>query len=194
LGATGFKKIPVNTTKGVRREALVDEDVYADLSRFRWSLTSHGHPVRAIVVDGRQQTIYMRRVVMGIDGSDPSLWVQTKDRNGLDCRRENLVIRKRYDEKWRETNLWRSYGITLDDYNKMLADQGGVCAICLVAPGEKIVRKGSGRVPAVERRLAVDHCHETGQVRGLLCFECNIALGKLHHDQSNLRRAITYLD
>jgi hypothetical protein len=52
------------------------------------------------------------------------------------------------------------YGITLDAYEQMLCEQGGVCAIC----GD-------------EKELVVDHDHETGEVRGLLCRACNLRLG-----------------
>lgn len=78
-------------------------------------------------------------------------------------------------------NLKRLYGITLEEYEAMLLKQGGVCAIC-------------GLTERVEgRALAVDHCHATGAVRGLLCSACNIALGKFEDDTERLRKAITYL-
>lgn len=66
----------------------------------------------------------------------------------------------------RKKTLKRKYGITLDIYNKMLKDQSNVCKIC------KQLCK-SGKV------LAVDHCHWTGQVRGLLCATCNTGLGRI---------------
>lgn len=56
------------------------------------------------------------------------------------------------------------YGITVEIYNQMLADQGGKCKICEALPTEK-------------RMLAVDHCHTTGKVRALLCHTCNNLLG-----------------
>ena len=57
------------------------------------------------------------------------------------------------------------YGITLDDYNKMFEEQKGKCAICNRHQNELI------------RKLSVDHCHRTNKVRGLLCKNCNVALG-----------------
>lgn len=57
------------------------------------------------------------------------------------------------------------YGITPDDYDRMLEQQGWVCAICGSPP------------PPSKRRLHIDHDHETGKVRGLLCTRCNTALG-----------------
>jgi len=73
------------------------------------------------------------------------------------------------------------YGITLDDYNKMFAEQEGKCSIC----GTHVCSTG--------RALAVDHDHETGKVRGLLCANCNTALGKFNDDVELLKKAIDYL-
>jgi hypothetical protein len=73
------------------------------------------------------------------------------------------------------------YGITLDDYANMLESQGGGCAICGAEPGK-------GRV------LDVDHCHDEGHVRGLLCRSCNLCLGRMKDDPSMLRKAADYLE
>ena len=71
-------------------------------------------------------------------------------------------------------------GLTLDDYERLLADQGGVCAIC--------------KRPPKKRRLHVDHDHATGKVRGLLCFTCNrYVLGK-YATSAKLRAAADYLE
>ncbi|WP_373289974.1 endonuclease VII domain-containing protein [Longimycelium tulufanense] len=79
-------------------------------------------------------------------------------------------------------HIQRTYGITLDEYERLYEAQGGACAICQRA-------KGTGR-----RRLAVDHNHRTGEVRGLLCGPCNRGvLGHLHDDPDALQRAIDYL-
>jgi len=63
------------------------------------------------------------------------------------------------------------YGITISDYNKMFIDQGGCCVIC--GKPETIVDSRTGNI----RRLSVDHDHEMGIVRGLLCHACNVCLG-----------------
>lgn len=72
------------------------------------------------------------------------------------------------------------YGITHDDYDKMLQKQGGACAICRKPP--------SGRA-----YLSVDHCHATSKVRGLLCRQCNCALGNVREDLAVLRRLAAYI-
>lgn len=78
--------------------------------------------------------------------------------------------------------LQRLYGITPDDYVTLFRAQEGACAIC-------------HKPETVEgRSLAVDHDHETGEVRGLLCFRCNTALGKFNDDPQLLRAAAAYLE
>lgn len=82
----------------------------------------------------------------------------------------------------RERHLVRKYGVSLADYEEMLLAQGGKCAICGV--GEEAQRYGV---------LHVDHCHRTGNVRGLLCRGCNHLLGVVSDDPAALARAIAYL-
>lgn len=74
----------------------------------------------------------------------------------------------------------QKYGISASDYYEMLDLQNGGCAICKTPP-----RDG--------RRLDIDHCHDTGVIRGLLCNRCNQALGLLSSDVSRLVTAIEYL-
>jgi hypothetical protein len=81
----------------------------------------------------------------------------------------------------RDGIIRRVYGITLAEYNKMFEDQGGRCAIC-------------GSPDEVEgRRLAIDHCHDSGRVRGLLCGKCNRGLGLFYDNKQLLENAISYL-
>jgi hypothetical protein len=79
----------------------------------------------------------------------------------------------------RKSHLKRNFGLTLDDYDRMLEEQGGGCAICGDPPGQTA--------------LHVDHCHETGVVRGLLCFRCNSALGNLRDDPDIITLALVYV-
>jgi len=78
------------------------------------------------------------------------------------------------------------YGITLDDYDQMFADQKGKCAIC----GKAEIRKLNGSVV----RLSVDHDHKTGKVRELLCNHCNAMLGFVNDDTELLKKVIYYLE
>jgi hypothetical protein len=96
---------------------------------------------------------------------------------------------KAYREKNRETLVarerQRKFGITHAEYAELHHKQGGVCAIC--KKPETATRHGK------VKSLAVDHCHATGRIRGLLCADCNTGIGKLKEDKSIFLAAIQYL-
>ena len=102
---------------------------------------------------------------------------------------------REYAREWRLKNpdmaqnneLKRHYGITLEDYRSLLAEQGGGCAICGALPGTT----GSGN--SSKGTLAVDHCHDLGIVRGILCTNCNLGLGSFFDKPELLVAAATYL-
>lgn len=81
----------------------------------------------------------------------------------------------------------RPFGISPEEYDRLSADQGGVCAIC---GKQERWRTGRGKTA----HLAVDHCHATGRVRGLLCRQCNRGLGLLGDTADSIRRALRYLE
>lgn len=87
---------------------------------------------------------------------------------------------------YRERNLRKAFGIGLEEYDQMLEAQGGVCAIC--SQEETTVRQGR------LQSLSVDHCHDTGKIRGLLCNSCNRALGKFKDSIEHLLAAAAYLE
>lgn len=80
----------------------------------------------------------------------------------------------------KDLRLRSNYGITLEEYKRILKQQRGTCAICKFPP--------LGR-----NSLAVDHDHRTGLVRGLLCMRCNRALGKWQDDDDKVRAAAVYV-
>lgn len=88
-----------------------------------------------------------------------------------------------------DANLKAKYGLSIEDYTSMLAEQDGTCAICR-QPESSAARKDTGQV----RRLAVDHDHETGAVRGLLCSSCNSTLGNAKENPKRLRGCADYLE
>ncbi|MGQ5576771.1 endonuclease VII domain-containing protein [Streptomyces sp. ECR3.8] len=94
---------------------------------------------------------------------------------------------ERSNENRRRWNLQNTYGISVAEYNALLREQGGVCAIC--GRDEPNAHGRTGK----QFRLAVDHCHESGAVRGLLCQKCNRAIGLLGDDPVLMRKAIGYL-
>lgn len=97
------------------------------------------------------------------------LWVQ----NDM---KENPIKYKVKD--WNKKGL----NITAEQYLKMYADQGGCCYLC-----------GKSELE-LTYKLSLDHCHETGQIRGLLCMNCNVGLGNFQDNTEILRKAIEYLD
>ncbi|WP_311318340.1 endonuclease VII domain-containing protein [Streptomyces sp. 840.1] len=80
-------------------------------------------------------------------------------------------------ERNRISYFRRTYGLAPAELDALIAAQQGTCCICLTASAEH-----------------VDHCHETGRVRGVLCFSCNAALGQLKDRPDAIRRAAAYVE
>lgn len=89
------------------------------------------------------------------------------------------------DEALTNKYLLRNYKISKQDYKKMLDIQNNLCAICY--------KEGFLMDPSHKVKLVVDHCHSSGKVRGLLCHNCNRALGLLQDDILAVERALMYL-
>lgn len=87
---------------------------------------------------------------------------------------------------YRNADMKRLYGITLTDYHEMYAAQDGVCKLC------HMPESATGRTGKV-LWLAVDHNHETGLVRGLLCRDCNWMVGRIEADVARACAIINYL-
>lgn len=81
----------------------------------------------------------------------------------------------------RKSHLKRKFGLTVEQWDRMLEQQGGGCAIC----------KGQ---PTTSHGFHVDHCHETGKIRGLLCHGCNTTLGAVKESVDTLKAMIEYLE
>lgn len=92
-------------------------------------------------------------------------------------RKNNL---ERHNNARRRSVLRSKYGLTLEEYHALVEKQGSACAIC----------GSSGDA----RALHVDHHHGTGEIRGLLCNNCNRCLGLMRDDVVVLRSAIAYLE
>jgi hypothetical protein len=86
-----------------------------------------------------------------------------------------------------KTRDWRSQGFTAHDYAALFARQGGVCAIC--SRPETVVDSRYGKT----KDLAIDHCHDTGKIRALLCSNCNRGLGLFNDDVALLAKARAYV-
>lgn len=82
----------------------------------------------------------------------------------------------------------RKFGMGPGEYQTLWLEQGGVCAIC-GEPETRVAKAGGATT-----RLAVDHDHVTGEVRGLLCHDCNIGVGMFNDDPAAMAKAIAYLN
>ncbi len=103
---------------------------------------------------------------------------------------------KEHQKKWYEANkekklayskkskLKRKYGISLDEYQQKLENQNYSCKIC----GSKVAQESNP-----DRNFAVDHCHTTGKVRGLLCIKCNTGLGMFKDNSDLIIAAYNYI-
>ena len=91
-----------------------------------------------------------------------------------------------FDDNFSRKYLKKTYNITLEQYRQMFINQDNKCAICN-KDGFKICKDAKSL-------LVVDHCHKTGNVRGLLCHNCNRGLGLFKDSVKNLGAAITYIE
>ncbi len=109
----------------------------------------------------------------------------------INWRLKNRSTYNNYTAQWRAKNperqhkmeIKRRYALSIEQYNQMLIDQNYKCAICSKQHDSSLKRG----------RLYVDHCHNSKEVRGLLCGACNSMIGYANHDQAILLKAISYL-
>lgn len=102
-----------------------------------------------------------------------------RDKNREKVRARRLTPEQKERKKtYRTKARCKKYGLTTDQYEQILEDQANVCAVCT---------KSFGKTPHI------DHDHETGAVRGILCHHCNTALGLLKDSPELLLRAVMYL-
>ena len=111
---------------------------------------------------------------------DKELYQENKE----EINKKNKKYNSEHKERVKDNRLQRLYGITSENYNKMYDEQEGCCYIC------GIYKEKEGNRYNV---LCVDHDHEIGKVRGLLCHRCNKAIGLLEDDEQLLLKAIEYL-
>ena len=125
----------------------------------------------------------------GIDGKERNCKLCRKERRRKKRRSLSKKKKKIYlsnsSERGRRNLLKREYNLTVQDYDKMVEKQKGLCAICLKP--ETASFKGK------TKRLSIDHDHKTEKVRGLLCGRCNNFIGLAKEDIEILLRAMGYL-
>jgi hypothetical protein len=168
---------------------LSDELVCTEWKKDFWSFV-------ADVKNKPSQSTRIQRIDKKQKFSSTNWFWQELDSSGdtADKRARQNERQKAYAKRIRENNknyfkdrdLKRKYGITLDQWQQMHNEQGGLCKIC-GKPETKVDRRQN-----VVRSLSVDHCHITSKVRGLLCSDCNTAIGLLQHNVELLNKAIAY--
>ena len=95
---------------------------------------------------------------------------------------DRKALYKNNKRRFKGYDLKKIYGITIEDYDNLLLKQNNCCAIC--KQHKSIFTKA----------LAVDHCHVSGKIRGLLCTNCNRAIGNLKDSIDNIKNALMYME
>ena len=126
-------------------------------------------------------------------------WAEEQRKKDREGRKKNYhknrdkILKARSDknktnpEKLMATNLRKMYGITISDYDNMLKAQNNLCAICSLP--ETSIHPRTKEI----KKLSVDHNHNSGKVRGLLCTRCNCMIGYARESEILLNKAIEYL-
>lgn len=121
-------------------------------------------------------------------GPDNFQWVKPKyDHLTKEGRKQYLKEHRTANPRlYKDKDLRKNFGITIEEYEEKWQQQNGVCAIC--SQPEKGTRNGK------VRWLNVDHDHFTGEVRGLLCTNCNVAVGMLYEKKDVINKVVDYLE
>lgn len=143
---------------------------------FRVMTNRYGRPQRRTVCVECERTISRTR------SSDIEVSPEAAERIATYKAERLAASREERERKHYHKHLKRKYGMDPETFYEMLAAQGGRCAICR-----------SRHANTQKKRLNVDHCHETGQIRGLLCDGCNNGLGHFKDNIDSILRAVSYL-
>jgi hypothetical protein len=170
-----FKGVRLNRKTGeyTRYMYLRIKDYEIPAARVAWLLTHKEWPVSNVLFSDNDPSN------LKIDNIRLGRFISERLNNG------GKKKHKMTPEAQRHYGLKRYYGIDLAKYQEMLLAQNGVCAICS-KPETSVV---NGKI----KPLAVDHCHNSEKIRGLLCARCNQAIGLLNENPAILSSAIEYL-
>lgn len=113
------------------------------------------------------------------------IWRENNQDRIIKYREEHRNKAREYNRQWAINNkdyyLLKQYGITHEEFKRILISQNNLCAICNKNLNER-------------RWMYLDHCHNTNKVRGILCFNCNTAIGSFRDSIDLLKNAIKYLE
>jgi hypothetical protein len=169
-----------NDSRGYRYVRVCGEEVTT--ARLAWFYMKGEWPdrrIRFVNGDPRDERFENLTLFSGVAGE-----FDHRSREGRQAYQNAYRKLKPHIEKGRA--LRESFGLSLEEYQMMHDAQSGRCAICDSPESE--ARNGKVKM------LAVDHCHKTGKIRGLLCSPCNQGIGKLKEDRNILLKAVEYLD
>lgn len=112
-------------------------------------------------------------------------WRENNQEYIIKYRKEHREEHRRKHREWYRNNkdyyLLKKYGITYEEFSRILISQNGICAIC----SYNLIKRDE---------MFLDHCHNSNKVRGILCFTCNTGLGQFSDSKELLNKAIAYLD
>lgn len=164
--------------RSVWREATGAEHGWSSFDEFMLSVGDRPKAERKLVA--KDETLPI--------GPDNYKWVKPRfDFSTREGRNEYLRVHRAENPLlYKGKHFKKKFGITLADYQAKLEEQKGVCAIC--------AKPESGTRNGIVRWLNVDHNHETKAVRGLLCTNCNVAVGMMCESLDIMRSAISYLE
>jgi hypothetical protein len=176
--ATLFDKMTRNRMRAVWREVTKGDHGWSSFDHF-------------VATVGDRPQVERKLVPLDVSrplGPDNFQWIKpTHDFMTASGRKSYSKQRYASDpDYYRRAELKRKFGITLEQYQAMLEEQNGGCAIC----GQPETAIRMNKVVA----LSVDHNHRTGERRGLLCTACNIGIGSLAESPERLRAAIAYIE
>jgi hypothetical protein len=146
-----------------------------DLSEFRYRKSRDYYLTQCKACESEVSALRQR-------AKRPLLSRETKDRQNANKRawkERNPEAARRKNRAW---HVKSKYGLTIEEHDAFLRVQGGKCAICR-----------DNLAADARYGIAVDHCHSTGRVRGLLCHACNLGLGRFKDNIHALQRAVAYL-
>lgn len=150
------------------RDSKSKDGLFAYCKKCSWEITKNWRLKNKEKVNQNRKIYYQKH--------KKQLFLKRKERDAKNSEIGNLR------RKWNRTYRLKKYGITLNDYQKMLISQSTKCAICGIFITDDTAK--------------IDHCHKTGKIRGLLCNRCNVSLGHLEKsfkDNGLLDKAIAYL-
>lgn len=120
--------------------------------------------------------------------ANPEWWKQVKKQE------YDRLVEKEGLDSINERNKAAKFNLTINEFRKMFEEQKNLCAICLQPETRIFNGRGANAGKMKIAKLCVDHCHASGKVRGLLCHDCNTAIGKMKDDVQRLQKAIDYLN